>query len=438
MDSIAQNLNALLDGCVAGRLLSDFGRRMYFPKGIIAQSAEAKKAAHTANATIGMAFKDGEPLIPSVLKELMPTLSPAEMVVYAPTAGLESVRELWKKLILQKNPSIQADSISLPAVVPGITAGLSYTADLFLNEGSVMLAGAPAWDNYKLIFEDRRGGIMQGIPFFGAETGKGDGSGGLDLPAITQAIRKEAKKGSVRIILNFPNNPSGYSPSKQEVDALVDCLYGVAEDGADILVLCDDAYFGLFYEEETCKESIFSRLCAAHERILAVKTDGPTKEDYSWGFRLAMLTFGSKGMNSEQNAALIQKIMGTIRSSVSCSATPSQNFWLRTFQSEKTATEKRAYFELFKRRYLAVKKIVAEHAGHPALAPLPFNSGYFMSLRCCGVNAEVLRQELLAKHGIGVISLGSDYVRLAFSSLEESQIPSVYKTVFETAAHLKN
>jgi hypothetical protein len=33
-------------------------------------------------------------------------------------------------------------------------------------------------------------------------------------------------------------------------------------------------------------------LCDAHPNILAVKLDGPTKEDYVWGFRVGFLTFG--------------------------------------------------------------------------------------------------------------------------------------------------
>jgi aspartate/methionine/tyrosine aminotransferase len=364
------------------------------------------------------------------------------MVAYSPTAGIDEVRELWKKLLLEKNPTLDSKFMSLPVVVPGITAGLSYTADLFLNEGGIILAGHPSWDNYKLIFEERRGGIMQEIHFFNSEKSSDNGENGenspakgLDMENITRSIRKEAKKGQVRIILNFPNNPSGYSPTKREADMLVDCIIGIAQDGRDVLVISDDAYFGLFYEEDTCKESVFSRLSMAHPRILAVKTDGPTKEDYSWGFRLAMITFGSKGMNSTQFNALITKLMGIIRSSVSCANTPAQNILLKTYADEKTLAEKQSLFELLKRRYIAVKNFINEHPTHPYLSPLPFNSGYFMSLECT-IDAEELRLELLQKHGIGTISIGNKFLRLAFSSLEESDIPHVFKTVYDTAQKL--
>ena len=40
---LAIELNKTLAGTTPGELLSDLGARLYFPKGIIAQSAEAKK-----------------------------------------------------------------------------------------------------------------------------------------------------------------------------------------------------------------------------------------------------------------------------------------------------------------------------------------------------------------------------------------------------------
>jgi hypothetical protein len=88
------------------------------------------------------------------------------------------------------------------------------------------------------------------------------------------------------------------------------------------------------------------------------------------------------------------------------------------------------------RRYRAVKAFVKANPDNPALTPLPFNSGYFMSFRCKGVGAETIRKELLAKHGIGIISLGESCLRVAFSSLDEEQIPSVYRTIYDAALNL--
>ncbi|MDR0409323.1 MAG: aminotransferase class I/II-fold pyridoxal phosphate-dependent enzyme [Spirochaetaceae bacterium] len=429
MNSLAIELNEILKDTAVGRMLSGFGKRIYFPHGIIAQSAEAKKSARTANGTIGMAYSGGKPMLLPALKRCLPDFEDEEIVAYAPTAGNEKVRELWKKLLLQKNPSLNPAHISLPVVTPGITASISYTAELFLDPGQTILSAYPAWDNYALIFEERVGAVMRGVSFF-------DSAGCLDIPKIREAVQEEARKGSVRVILNFPNNPAGYSPNETEARAIAQCLYEAAESGADVLAICDDAYFGFFYEDDIYKESIFSLLSGLHERVLAVKTDGPTKEDYNWGLRLAMVTIGSKGLQSRHFDALVTKFMGTIRSSVSCSNTLAQSMFLKTCADESTSAQKTVFFDIMKERYNEVKKIVRAHKYHPRLTPMPFNSGYFMSMRCNGIDAGRLRRELLEKYGIGVIAFGGEYIRVAFSAIEKELLPEVFTAIYEAALNI--
>ena len=50
-------------------MLSDLGKRLFFPKGILAQSAEAKEKATRYDATIGIAREKGKPMfLPSVMR----------------------------------------------------------------------------------------------------------------------------------------------------------------------------------------------------------------------------------------------------------------------------------------------------------------------------------------------------------------------------------
>jgi len=432
MNPLAGELNSVLEGTIAGRLLSNLGRRFYFPKGIIAQSAEAKKAATMANGTIGMAYAKGKPLILSAIADNMASLTPEESVAYAPTAGVEKARTAWKDMMIKKNPSLDPAAISLPVVVPGLTSGLSCAADMFFSKGSTLLASDPCWDNYSLIFEVRRGAEIVPVPFFSAGL---ELNAGLDIEAIGAAVRHQAASGAVRIIFNFPNNPSGYSPTVDEEEALVSLIRKTAEDGADVLVICDDAYFGLFYEDNISRESLFVRFANIHERVLAIKIDGPIKEDYVWGLRMGFLTFGSKNLSQAHYDALVKKLMGAIRSSVSCANTSAQYLMLKAMEDPRTPGEKDAYKAILQRRYNLVKDFINNHSNHPALRPLPFNSGYFMSFHC-GVDAETLRQELLNKHGIGIIALGEHCVRVAFSSIDEDKIVPVYQQIYNTAAKL--
>jgi len=428
INPLAEELNTILATSIVGRLISDLGTRLYFPKGIIAQSGEAKKLGHTANATIGMACKGGKPVILSALKDQLPNLTASETVAYPPTAGNEDLRKLWLESIRKKNPSLANTKMSLPVLVPGLTAGISYLADLFLGEGNVLLTGAPAWDNYVLIAEARRNATLKGFSLF-----KGNG---FDIEGFRSMVMTEAKTGQVRMLLNFPQNPSGYTPTRTEAAAIVKIVIEAAETGADVMVWCDDAYFGLDYEGDIEPESLFAKLANAHEKILAVKIDGPTKEDYVWGLRTGFLTFGSKGLSDAQYEALVKKLMGAIRSSVSCAAAPSQSLMLKMMADPRTEAEKIAFRTMLEERYQVVRKFIDSHKGHKVLEALPFNSGYFMSMKCTGVGAEELRLKLLHDHGIGTISIDPKHLRVAFSSVDTEKLESVFETIFRVAEEL--
>jgi aspartate/methionine/tyrosine aminotransferase len=108
---------------------------------------------------------------------------------------------------------------------------------------------------------------------------------------------------------------------------------------------------------------------------------------------------------------------------------------LKAMEDPRTPGEKDAYKTILQRRYNLVKDFINNHPNHPALRPLPFNSGYFMSFHC-DVDAEALRQELLAKHGIGIIALGEHCIRVAFSSIDEEKITPVYRQIYDTASKM--
>jgi aspartate/methionine/tyrosine aminotransferase len=426
--ALAQELNAVLGSTSIGYLLSDIGKRLYFPKGIIAQSAEAKKFGKKANATIGVTVANGKPVMLPTIQEHLPGLTTSEAVSYAPTAGFPELRELWKEKLVLKNPSLKEKKFSLPVVVPGLTAGISYLCDLFLGEDDTLLAADPSWDNYALIINARRNAELQQFPMFA--------NGGFNIGSFRAVMKEEGKKGKVRVLLNFPQNPSGYSPTVNEAKEICQIIKETAENGAHVMVWCDDAYFGLDYEDNIEKQSLFAYLADIHERVIAVKIDGPTKEDFVWGFRAGFLTFAGKGLNEEHYEALIKKLMGAIRSSVSCASSPSQSIMIKALQNPKIEEEKIAMRKMLENRYKKVRSYVDTKKDHPVLEALPFNSGYFMSFHCKTVSAEILRQKLLHEYEIGTIAIDNETLRVAFSSIDEDLIDVVYSAVYTAAEEL--
>ncbi|MDY5122489.1 MAG: aminotransferase class I/II-fold pyridoxal phosphate-dependent enzyme [Treponema sp.] len=425
INPLAKELNEVLSGSVVDALMSDMGQRLYFPNGIIAQGGEAAKDATLANGTIGMAVANGTPIELESYKKLMPTLGPRETVAYAKTAGNPDVRNLWKEKILEKNPDLKGKKISTPILVPGLTAVLSYVCDLFVGENKPLLAADPSWDNYELIASARRNAEFHQFKCF--ENGK------FNIPGIEAAMKTDAEKyGSVRIILNFPQNPSGYSPTKAETKELCRIVKEIAESGKQVLVLSDDAYFGLNYEDDIEPQSLFAYMADLHENVLAIKADGPTKEDFAWGFRTGFITFASKGLTDAQISALTTKFMAAIRSSVSCSSTVSQSLVLKALADEEHNKQKVELRAMLKRRYDAVRAFLNTHTSK-VLEPLPFNSGYFMSFNVKTGNAEEIRKKLLAEKGIGIIQIDANTLRVAFSSIDEDKIEKVYSEIYNVA-----
>lgn len=428
MNALATELNTTLDGTAAGRLLASLGRRMYFPKGILTQSAEAGQKAKRFNATIGMAYAGGKPMALDAVLRHVPDLTNTEAVAYAPTGGVMATREAWKREMVRKNPSLQGRTTSMPVVVPGLTAGISYLADMFIDEGDSVVVADMYWPNYKLIMEDRKEAVLEKYAFFSP-------AGGFNLDGFTSAMTSAAaKKKKVVVILNYPNNPTGYTPSMAEAAGIVQALVGLADKGTDILVISDDAYFGLQYEADNLRESMFALLAGAHPRILAAKVDGQTKEDYVWGFRGGFITFSGPELTETQLDALVKKLMGVVRSSVSNSTAPTQHILAKAMNDPSYLPQKAEFAATMERRYRVVKSFLSSHTAPAGLVPLPFNSGYFMCFECRGYSAEDLRIRLLDDRGIGTISIQDKWLRVAFSSVDEEKLSDLYAEIYEVAA----
>jgi len=326
----------------------------------------------------------------------------------------------WKEMIVKKNPSLSGKEISLPVVSNALTHGISMAGYMFVNEGDKIISPDLYWGNYRLILQNGYGGIIDTFETFVDE--------GFNLAGLKAKLDEEGEKKIV--LLNFPNNPTGYTPTVEEVDKIVEMLKESAEAGKKILVIIDDAYFGLVYEDGIRKESIFSDLADLHKNILALKIDGATKEDYAWGLRVGFMTYAFKNGTSEVYDALVNKTAGAIRGNISNDSHLSQSLVLGAFEDPSYWDEKKEKYELMKKRYDAVQKELKNHSEYAEeFTALPHNSGYFM---CVEVNkdAEAIRQLLLEKYDSGVIAIGN-LLRVAFSAIKTEHVPELFKNLYQ-------
>jgi aspartate/methionine/tyrosine aminotransferase len=423
MHELAQELNRQIqqENPFVYDLLSDLGKDLYYPKGILTQTDEAKQKAYRFNATIGMATEQGKPMYLPVIQDTLAAYDPKDIYTYAPPAGKADLRKVWREKLLVDNPSLSGKTYSQPIVTNALTHGLSVAADLFVNAQDTLVLPDKIWGNYNMIFGTRRGSKTRSFSFFTKENS-------FNTAGMKEALLAQKEQGKAVLLLNFPNNPTGYTPVEEEARAIIDALVEVAEQGINLVVIADDAYFGLFYEN-SIKESLFARLANIHPRILAIKVDGPTKEDYVWGFRVGFITFTDA--SPVVCKALESKAMAIIRGTISNASHPAQTFVLQALQAPDFQSQKEEKYKILEGRALKVKEVLQNPKYDEAWDVYPFNSGYFMCMKLKTADAETLRAHLLEQYGVGIIALGASDVRVAFSCVEEQDLAELFELIYQ-------
>lgn len=422
MDAQALSLNKIIEqqnGNIL-KMLSEKGRNIFFPKqGILAQAAQAKGKG--INATIGEAVEDDGTSMHLPAFDSLVNMPVGNIFPYAPSFGKPEIRDMWKSFIYKKNPSLKDTVISKPIATNGLTHGISMLGYLFTDAADSVVLSDLYWENYNLIFENAYGAKVETFELFK--------NGGFNVEAFG-AKMNQVKGDKICILLNFPNNPSGYTPLKSEIDLIVGEIEKQAQKGKNVVVMIDDAYFGLVYEDNVYKESIFVKLANLHEKVLAVKLDGPTKEDYVWGFRVGFITYGIKNGTPELYEALENKTAGAIRGNISNICQLSQSLLYKVYSDQDYDNSKLRKFNILKSRYDALKETFKISKYAEFFEAVPFNSGYFMCVKLKkNLNAEQVRLQLLNKYSTGVIVLG-DVIRLAFSAVPQSKISELMENLY--------
>jgi aspartate/methionine/tyrosine aminotransferase len=433
---LARELNERLTSAApeVWEMLSNVGRRLYFPKGILSQSAEAKERAHRFNATIGIATENGSPMaLPSVMEGLA-GIDARDAVNYAPPGGQAGLREHWREKILKENPSLAGKQISLPIVTSAITHGLSLVGDLFVDAGDRILLPDKLWGNYRMTYEIRLGAEIVTFPFYAGK--------GFDVAGFAAALEANARdREKIIALLNFPNNPTGYMPTEAEADAIIAALVRQAEAGTRVVAVFDDAYFGLFYHlgGPSITESLFARAVNLHPNLLAVRLDGATKELFVWGLRCGFLTVGPGRADTAEEVGVVldAKLRGAIRGCISNVPQLSQTLVDRALRSPSIGAERQQKWEILQARAEKVYEIANAPRFRESFKPYPFNSGYFMCVEVAGVSAEQVRLRLLDEYGVGVIAAGGSDVRVAFSCLEVDQVEPLFEALHKAIQELR-
>lgn len=402
--------------------LSPLGRRAVYPRGIPFQAVEARGKSY--DGTIGQITDGagGAVPLPSLAAALagLPGDLADRALLYSPIDGFPEVRERWRDR--QRRGVAEAVPSSLPLVTAGLTHGLSLIADLFAGEGRAVAVPEPFWGNYRQTFETRTGARLLGAPAYR--------EGRFDPLHLVRALSALPAGEPALAIANFPSNPGGYSPTVEERRELVGSL--VAEAARrPLVVICDDAYAGLVFDDEVPRGSVFWELAAReHPNLAAVKVDGATKELSFFGGRVGFLTF-SAAAGSAAEAALASKVKCLLRATVGSPVAASQAAVLAALRADTLAAEVESVRGLLAERWEALTGALAA-CDPELLRPLPSNSGCFVLVElpeALGLDPETVRRHLLVHHDTGVIAIAPRYLRLAHCSVAAEALPELVRRV---------
>jgi aspartate/methionine/tyrosine aminotransferase len=290
---------------------------------------------------------------------------------------------------------------------------LSLIADMFADENTTLIVPTPSWGNYRLLFSLRAGAKIKSYPFFR--------EGRFNLEGLSDVMR--STPGKLIVVLNFPSNPTGYSPTPEEADAIADRM---AQHPSPAVFVCDDAYQGVVHEQHLVDHSVFWRVAGVvdPERGLVVKVDGATKELMFFPSRIGFL---SAAIPQEAEAAWVNKVNCLVRGSVGSPPGPSQAIMMQVLQDhDATRHEFVALREQLTMRYRALRDAVA-CCDNPRFVRFPFNAAYFALIGLTpDVSAEAVRQELLAQRSVGVIAIDAvNALRIAYCSTRVEDLAEI-------------
>ena len=437
---------------------SEVGRRIFLPEGIFYWSGRAKKEAELIG-TIGSAYgfeKDfieggSSDWLPCYLNEISEytSLNVKQVVPYAPIGGLNETREIWKDWIIRKaNYDKEREKdlltrlenyITTPVITAGVTNGIYHSCSLFLNSGEIIIAPNKRWGNYDNIIEKFIGAKIKSFEFFKDQN--------INLESLGSAINEVAKlQEKIIIILNFPNNPTGYVPLKKEVNEIVSLLREQQKNQEKpIIVIVDDAYEPYVYSNEASNRSIFYNLHQLDENVIPIKLDGITKELLIYGGRIGFVTFGLKPswVKNEEELDLLKteinnKSEGFNRATISNCNHFYQSITQKLFKEkgiEKFLSSRKKVNDLLKKRYEKINSELIKTNNHD-ISIDPNSGGFFLflNLNPNKIRANEFGDHLLRKYKVGIIPIEKldeniNGIRIAYCSIDLNDIPELVRRI---------
>ena len=237
---------------------------------------EASKIREVANAGLGRSdvlafwFGESDEVTPEVIRQAAIDSLQRGETFYAHNLGLPELRAAIARYTSSLHPAVDASRI---AVTSGGVSALMLAVQALVDAGDEVVAVTPVWPN--LTAQPAiLGATVRTVPLVPVE-----GEWTLDLQALRAAVTSTTRL----LIVNAPNNPTGWTMTREEQQAVLDHC---RETGT--WILADEVYERLYFEPTAngCAPS-FLDISRPDDRL--VVTHSFSKSFLMTGWRLGWL-----------------------------------------------------------------------------------------------------------------------------------------------------
>ncbi|MBT9526286.1 MAG: pyridoxal phosphate-dependent aminotransferase [Rhizobacter sp.] len=235
----------------------------------------ASKIREVANAGLGRSdvlafwFGESDEATPAAVNEAAVASLHAGETFYSHNLGLLELREALAAYLSDLHGAVAAERIAVTS--SGVSA-LMIACQLLIGPGDEVVAVVPVWPN-----------ITAQPAILGAQVRRvslqvQDGAWVLDMPALLEAITPQTRA----VLVNAPNNPTGWTLSRQEQEVL---LAHCRQTGT--WIVADEVYERIYFEPGARAAPSFLDIAEPHERLVVAHSF--SKSFLMTGWRLGWL-----------------------------------------------------------------------------------------------------------------------------------------------------
>jgi aspartate/methionine/tyrosine aminotransferase len=281
------------------------------------QNLEESKIREVANAGMGRSdvlafwFGESDEVTPDFIRQAaIESLQKGE-TFYAHNLGLPELRDAVSQYTSGLHGKVASNRI---AITSGGVNALMLAVQALVDAGDEVVAVTPVWPN--LTAQP----LIMGARLKRVSLKPSGGAWTLDLQALLDAITQSTRL----LIVNAPNNPTGWTLSRAEQEAI---LAHCRKTGT--WILADEVYERLYYEEDTangCAPS-FLDVASADDRLVVVHSF--SKSFLMTGWRLGWLVMP---------ASMTQHMGKLVEFNTSCASVFTQRAGLQALQRTDEVT----------------------------------------------------------------------------------------------------